>query len=170
MYSGIASLLSPRPWLLTSASRRSIVSVSGTTNLLFSHTQSISIYYFISLLYAYLLLIHIYVMYYTYIVLSWYTPMYGNLNNWNNTDCKLNAVSQIERQGIYSRYWNLCTWKYENVQPITQWTLFTRGYLLYISLWEGFYGRRGGFFFIYFVLFCFAFGFCLFVVLQGGFQ
>jgi hypothetical protein len=35
VYSGIASLLSPRPWLLTSASPRSIVSVSGTTNLLF---------------------------------------------------------------------------------------------------------------------------------------
>jgi hypothetical protein len=42
---GIASLLSPRPWLLTPASPRSIVSVSGTTNLLFPHTQSISIYY-----------------------------------------------------------------------------------------------------------------------------
>jgi hypothetical protein len=45
VYSGIASLLSPRPWLLTSTSPRSIVSVSGTTNLLFPHTQSISIYY-----------------------------------------------------------------------------------------------------------------------------
>ena len=46
MYSGIASFLSPRPWLLTLASPRSIVSVSGTINLLFPHTQSISIYYF----------------------------------------------------------------------------------------------------------------------------
>jgi hypothetical protein len=36
--------------------------------------------YFISLLYAYLLLIHIYVMYYTYIVLSWCTPMYDLLS------------------------------------------------------------------------------------------
>jgi len=36
--------------------------------------------YFISLLYAYLLLIHIYVMYYNYIVLSWCTPMYGLLS------------------------------------------------------------------------------------------
>ena len=39
MYSGIASLLSPRPWLLTLASPQSIVSVSGTTNLLFPHTH-----------------------------------------------------------------------------------------------------------------------------------
>ena len=36
--------------------------------------------YFISLLYTYLLLIHIYVMYYTYIVLSWCMPMYGLLS------------------------------------------------------------------------------------------
>jgi hypothetical protein len=39
VYSGIASLLSPRPLLLTSASPRSIVSVSGTTNLLFPNLQ-----------------------------------------------------------------------------------------------------------------------------------
>ena len=37
MYSGIVKVLSLSP--------RSIVSVSGTTNLLFPHTQSISIYY-----------------------------------------------------------------------------------------------------------------------------
>jgi hypothetical protein len=48
VYSGIASVLSPRPWLLTSASPRSIVRVSGTTHLLFPHTQSISIYYYTS--------------------------------------------------------------------------------------------------------------------------
>jgi hypothetical protein len=42
-YEGIASLLSPRHWLLTSASPRSIVKVEGTTNLLFPNTQSISI-------------------------------------------------------------------------------------------------------------------------------
>jgi hypothetical protein len=36
VYSGIASFLSPRPWLLTSASPRSIVRVSGTINLLSS--------------------------------------------------------------------------------------------------------------------------------------
>jgi hypothetical protein len=41
VYSGIASLLSPRPWLLTEAN-------SGTTNLIFPHTQSISIYYYLS--------------------------------------------------------------------------------------------------------------------------
>ena len=50
MYSGIASFLSPRPRLLTSASPRSIVSVSGTINLLFPHTQSISIYYYQTML------------------------------------------------------------------------------------------------------------------------
>ena len=48
MYSGIASVLSPRPWLLISASPRSIVSVSGTTHLLFTHTQSIIIYYYLT--------------------------------------------------------------------------------------------------------------------------
>jgi hypothetical protein len=37
--------LDTRYKLLTSASPRSIISVSGTTNLLFPHTQSISIYY-----------------------------------------------------------------------------------------------------------------------------
>jgi hypothetical protein len=42
-YEGIASLLSPRHWLLTLASPRSIVRVEGTTNLLFPNTQSISI-------------------------------------------------------------------------------------------------------------------------------
>ena len=49
MYSGIASLLSPRPWLFTSALPRSMVSVSGTINLLFPHTQSTRIYYYTSL-------------------------------------------------------------------------------------------------------------------------
>ena len=39
---GIASLLSPRLWLLTEAKPRSIVRVEGTTNLLFPNTQSIS--------------------------------------------------------------------------------------------------------------------------------
>ena len=42
-YERIASLLSLRHWLLTSASPRSIVRVEGTTNLLFPNTQSISI-------------------------------------------------------------------------------------------------------------------------------
>jgi hypothetical protein len=42
-YEGIASLLSPRLWLLTEAKPRSIVRVKGTTNLLFPNTQSISI-------------------------------------------------------------------------------------------------------------------------------
>jgi hypothetical protein len=42
-YEGIASLLSPRHWLLTEAKPRSIVRVEGTTNLLFPNTQSISI-------------------------------------------------------------------------------------------------------------------------------
>jgi hypothetical protein len=42
-YEGLASLLSPRPLLLTEAKPRSIVRVAGTTNLLFPNTQSISI-------------------------------------------------------------------------------------------------------------------------------
>ena len=42
-YEGIASLLSPRHWLLTEARPRWIVRVEGTTNLLFPNTQSISI-------------------------------------------------------------------------------------------------------------------------------
>ena len=42
-YEWIASLLSPRHWLLTEAKSRSIVMVEGTTNLLFPNTQSISI-------------------------------------------------------------------------------------------------------------------------------
>jgi hypothetical protein len=42
-YEGIASLLSPRLWLLTEAKPRSIVRVEGTTHLLFPNTQSISI-------------------------------------------------------------------------------------------------------------------------------
>ena len=42
-YEGIASLLSPRHWLLNEAKPRSIVRVEGTTNLLFPNTQSISI-------------------------------------------------------------------------------------------------------------------------------
>ena len=42
-YEGIASLLSPRLWLLTEVKPRSIVRVEGTTNLLFPNTQSISI-------------------------------------------------------------------------------------------------------------------------------
>jgi hypothetical protein len=42
-YEGIASLLSPRHWLLTEAKPRSIVMVEGTTNLLLPNTQSISI-------------------------------------------------------------------------------------------------------------------------------
>jgi hypothetical protein len=39
-YEGIASLLSPRHWLLTEAKPVSIVKVEGTTNLLFPNTQS----------------------------------------------------------------------------------------------------------------------------------
>jgi hypothetical protein len=42
-YEGIASLLSPRHWLLNEAKPRLIVRVEGTTNLLFANTQSISI-------------------------------------------------------------------------------------------------------------------------------
>ena len=52
--------------------------------------------YFTSLLYAYLLLIHIYVMYYNYIVLSWCMPMYGLLSinnlNWIYFECKQNNI------------------------------------------------------------------------------
>jgi hypothetical protein len=42
-YEGIASLLSPRHWLLNEAKPRSTVRVEGTTNLPFPNTQSISI-------------------------------------------------------------------------------------------------------------------------------